>query len=152
MQALEQTSTQKAGSLVKPFTALLGIAHQQAEKHLGVGVIGRNLNRLQRDHANAWVFQLTRDQLGQIALDLLDRQDDFDLLLCDLMMPGLTGMDVYTALAARGSRHVGSMLFLTGGAFVGQAGSFLATIPNRCLEKPFFAAELRDAVANAIAA
>ena len=89
---------------------------------------------------------------GQIALDLLDRQDDFDLLLCDLMMPGLTGMDVYTALAARGSRHVGSMLFLTGGAFVGQAGSFLATIPNRCLEKPFFAAELRDAVANAIAA
>lgn len=88
---------------------------------------------------------------GQTGLDLLAHNDDFDLLLCDLMMPDLTGMDVHAALAARRSPHVASMVFLTGGAFIGQAGQFLARVPNPCLEKPFLAEELRSTVRDALA-
>ncbi len=88
---------------------------------------------------------------GQQGLDVLAADDKFDLVLCDLMMPGLTGMDVHAALAQRGSRQAATMIFLTGGAFVGHAGEFLARVPNPCLEKPFLAEELRAAVHNALA-
>lgn len=88
---------------------------------------------------------------GQMGLDLLAANDDFDLILCDLMMPDLTGMDVHAALFDRQSPHAGTMVFLTGGAFVGHAGQFLASVANVCLEKPFLAEELRAAVRNALA-
>ncbi len=94
------------------------------------------------------VVSVTR---GQVGLDLLLAQDDFDLLLCDLMMPELTGMDVHAALEARQSPHAATMVFLTGGAFVGKAGEFLARVPNPCVEKPFLAEELRSAVHGAMA-
>jgi len=89
---------------------------------------------------------------GQPGLDLLGVEGGFDLVLCDLMMPGLTGMDVYARLAERGSPHVAKMVFLTGGAFLGEAGQFLARVPNPCLEKPFLANDLREAVRHALAA
>ncbi len=88
---------------------------------------------------------------GQAALDLLDASDDFRLILCDLMMPGLSGMDVHAALEARGSPLVQTMVFLTGGAFASQEGDFLERVPNLCLEKPFLADELRIAVREGVA-
>ena len=84
-------------------------------------------------------------------LERLELQDDFDLVLCDLMMPDVTGMDVHAALVARGSVHAATMVFLTGGAFAGEAGQFLADVPNACLEKPFPAEELRAAVLRGLA-
>ena len=36
-----------------------------------MGVIGRDFHRLNRHHAHPRVFQLARDQLGQIPLDLI---------------------------------------------------------------------------------
>ena len=89
---------------------------------------------------------------GRAGLDLLQTGNAFDLVVCDLMMPDLTGMDVHAELLARQSRHAQSMVFLTGGAFVGHAGQFLAGVPNQCLEKPFLADELRAAVRDALAA
>ena len=109
-------------------------------------LIGKLIGRVLR--AQYDVVSVTQ---GQSGLDLLDGDDDFDLVLCDLMMPGLTGMDVHAALLARQSPHASSMLFLTGGAFVSHAGQFLARVPNRCLEKPFLAEELRVAVGEALA-
>jgi two-component system NtrC family sensor kinase len=88
---------------------------------------------------------------GRTGLDLLAVKDDFDLILCDLMMPDLTGMDVHAELLSRQSPHAQTMVFLTGGAFAGHAGQFLARVPNLCLEKPFLGAELRAAVRDALA-
>ena len=36
-----------------------------------MGIVGSDLHALQRHHAHARVFQLARDELGQIALDLV---------------------------------------------------------------------------------
>lgn len=95
-------------------------------------------------------FDVTCVLSGQAGLDALAHDGAFDLVLCDLMMPGLTGMDVHRRLQAQGSRHAQSLIFLTGGAFVGHAGSFLAQNHNPCLEKPFMAAELREIVRDAV--
>jgi hypothetical protein len=71
VQALEQAVAQEAGGLVQRFGGLFRVAREQAEEHLGVRVVGRHLDGLDRHHAHPRVLQLARDQLRQIALDLV---------------------------------------------------------------------------------
>jgi CheY-like chemotaxis protein len=58
-------------------------------------------------------------------------------LLCDLMMPGMSGMDLHAELARRAPALAGRLVFMTGGAYTQEAQDFLARVPNRRLEKPF---------------
>ena len=76
----------------------------------------------------------------------------FDAILCDLMMPGMTGMALYDKLKAEAPAQAAKMVFLTGGAFTREAVEFLDRVPNASLEKPFSPAQLRMAVARAQAA
>jgi PAS domain S-box-containing protein len=73
----------------------------------------------------------------------------FDTILCDLMMPEMTGMALYDRLQAEAPAHAARMVFLTGGAFTADASDFLDRVPNDRLEKPFTPAQLRAAVAEA---
>jgi hypothetical protein len=70
VQALEQAVAQEARglfSLVQASSSPIS----SAEEHLGMRVVGRDLDRVERDHAHPRVFELARNQLGQIALDLI---------------------------------------------------------------------------------
>src|SRR6185436_3966064 len=49
----------------------------------------------------------------------------FDAILCDLMMPDGTGMDLHARLRQQGSPMAERMLFVTGGAFTPAAEEFL---------------------------
>ena len=79
---------------------------------------------------------------GKKALDDLLGGARYDLILCDLMMPEMTGMELHAALVRHDPAQAARMLFLTGGAFTGAARAFLDRVPNVRLEKPFNAAEL----------
>jgi PAS domain S-box-containing protein len=92
---------------------------------------------------------LTRGS-ARSALDLLEGDRDFDVILCDLMMPGMTGMDLHAALATRDPALARRMVFLTGGAFTDAARAFLEQVANPRLEKPVDRATLREAVARAV--
>jgi len=70
----------------------------------------------------------------------------FDAIVCDVMMPGMTGMDVYTTLLARDPRLAERVVFMTGGAFVPRVAEFLASIENPTLEKPFQLSALQTAL------
>lgn len=74
---------------------------------------------------------------GREALDRLAHDSKFDLILCDLMMPGMTGMAVYDRLSMEHPKLVQRLVFMTGGAFTDQARSFLDGHPQAHLEKPF---------------
>jgi PAS domain S-box-containing protein len=74
---------------------------------------------------------------GAAALDLLEGDDHFDLIFCDLMMPGLTGRDVFTELSRKSPQLAQKIVFMTGGAVDQEVRDFVARIPNRCLQKPF---------------
>ncbi len=76
----------------------------------------------------------------------------FDLVLCDLMMPEMTGMDLHARLAREAPGVAARLVFLTGGAFTPAARDFLDRVPNARLEKPFEPQALRDVVAGALAA
>jgi CheY-like chemotaxis protein len=60
----------------------------------------------------------------------------YDAVLCDLMMPNMSGMELHAVLTARAPEQASRMIFLTGGAFTAQARAFLDQVPNPRLEKP----------------
>ncbi len=60
----------------------------------------------------------------------------FDLVLCDLMMPDMTGADFYAEVKRTAPEQANWIVYLTGGAYTQQARTFLATVRNRQLEKP----------------
>jgi PAS domain S-box-containing protein len=61
----------------------------------------------------------------------------FDAIVCDVMMPGMTGMELYATLRQRDEALASRMVFMTGGAFVPRVAEFLSGVPNPKLEKPF---------------
>ena len=77
-------------------------------------------------------------------------RESFDCILCDLMMPDLDGPGFYDALRADGHGLEKRIVFMTGGAFTPRASRFLASVPNRCVEKPFSTQTLEDAVRGAL--
>ncbi|MGC4094073.1 MAG: response regulator [Polyangiaceae bacterium] len=103
--------------------------------------IGRTVERVLRDD-----HRVTSVSSGREALTLLDNGESFDVILCDLMMPQMTGMDVYDELRRRHAAQLGRVVFLTGGAFTSRARDFLDQAPNQRLEKPFDIERLRSMV------
>jgi DNA-binding NtrC family response regulator len=79
------------------------------------------------------------------ALALLEQQD-FDVVLCDLLMPGMSGMDLYRELALLRPGAERRMVFMTGGAFTPRAAEFLARVDNPRIEKPFDLSRMRRIV------
>lgn len=61
----------------------------------------------------------------------------YDVILCDLIMPEMTGMDVYRAALQRAKPVHDRIVFMTGGAFTQRARDFLESVPNLRIEKPF---------------
>jgi C4-dicarboxylate-specific signal transduction histidine kinase/CheY-like chemotaxis protein len=80
------------------------------------------------------------------ARDRIVGGDRYDIILCDLMMPTMTGMDLHAELTALDPAQAARMILLTGGAFTPNARRFIEACPNRCLEKPLDSAELRALV------
>ncbi len=74
---------------------------------------------------------------GREALERLASDADFDLVLCDLMMPDVSGEHVYRAVSEHTPSLVQRFVFMTGGAFTERAQEFLAHFAGRQLEKPF---------------
>jgi PAS domain S-box-containing protein len=103
--------------------------------------IGRVVTRIfEAEHEVTWVNS------GRQALEVLEGHTVFDVILCDLMMPQMTGMDVYEQLRFKHPRLAAQTVFLTGGAFTTRAREFLDTTPNLRLEKPFDLTKLRALV------
>lgn len=88
---------------------------------------------------------------GRDALELC-RELAFDVILCDLMMPDVTGMELYERLREDVPGAEQRVVFMTAGAFTRRAGEFLATVTNPVLEKPFEVDELVATVERALAA
>ena len=80
------------------------------------------------------------------ALALCAGGEKFDLILCDLMMPDMTGMDFHYELSNVAPEQADRMIFITGGAFTDKAKAFLSDTPKEHIEKPFYSANLRAIV------
>jgi PAS domain S-box-containing protein len=104
--------------------------------------IGAALQRmLGRDHDLTFVTQ------AAAALALIDA-DAFDLVLCDVMMPDLTGIQFLARLTAAHPALAHRVVFMTGGAFSPGARELLDRTTNARVDKPFDGAALRAILAR----
>jgi DNA-binding response OmpR family regulator len=95
-------------------------------------VVRRTLSDCQVDYADS----------VEAAMELAaDRT--YDLVLCDLMMPLATGMDLHAAWQVERPELAERMVFMTGGAFSDVSRRFLATMGSRTIAKPFHPEQLR---------
>jgi CheY-like chemotaxis protein len=93
-------------------------------------------------------FDVTTATSGREGLERLSEGDRFDVVLCDLMMPDVSGMDLYDRVAEASARLGSRFVFVTGGAFTERARAFVQRVSALVLEKPFdltrLSAVLRD--------
>ena len=86
---------------------------------------------------------------GASAIGTLKGDRAFDAVLCDLMMPDVSGVDVYAWMQAEAPALALRVVFMTGGAFTPRARDLLERVPNRHVEKPFELNELSAALEKA---
>jgi PAS domain S-box-containing protein len=145
-------STLDVGSTFRvslPVSSGRSVAAEPVAEHAANGVtrilviddeqaVGRSIALLLTPEYN--VTTLTR---AREALTRMSAGERYDVILCDVMMPEMTGIDFYAQLPEDVQRQV---LFLTGGAFTPQARDFLDSETRPHLEKPFTEHQLRSAI------
>jgi signal transduction histidine kinase/CheY-like chemotaxis protein len=70
----------------------------------------------------------------------------YDLVLCDVMLPETSGVDLYVELLRVAPHLVRRMVFMAGGASTARSRAFLSGTVNPCLGKPIDMGELRRLV------
>jgi CheY-like chemotaxis protein len=89
---------------------------------------------------------------GREGQALLAKDPTFDLILCDLMMSNMTGMELHAWLLAHAPTLAPRVGFISGGAFTPDASAFLTTVANPRVEKPFDPESLKKLVSDLLAA
>ncbi len=95
------------------------------EPELG-GAIRRALPRCEVDVAPG----------GDVALTLLENGARYDVILCDIFMPGTSGAEVYHRIFCDSPALAERIIFMTGASGDPSAADLLQDVPNPCLEKP----------------
>lgn len=74
---------------------------------------------------------------GRQGLELLLADADVDLAYCDLMMKGVSGVELHDVLHRQAPERLAKVVFMTGGAFTPEALALLERRPDACVHKPF---------------
>jgi PAS domain S-box-containing protein len=94
-------------------------------------VSGTLVNRLRHD------FEASAEHDGARAVQLILTDPGFDLVFCDLVMRGLTGMDIFQRIRGADPSLLPRLVFMTGGAFTPEASDFVEQYPDAVVYKPF---------------
>jgi PAS domain S-box-containing protein len=104
------------------------------------------LGALRRSLSNDYAVTCVSD--ARRALDGLRAGERYEVILCDLMMPDVTGMDLYAELEKIAPDQAARIVFVSGGAFTPRARDFLERVPNARVEKPIDFQNLRVLLRN----
>lgn len=103
--------------------------------------VGRTIQRLLGS-----LHEVTAVTTGKQALDLFAQGEVYDVILCDLTMPELSGMDVYAEVTVQHRELAPHFVFMTGGTFTARSHEFLDGVPNQHIDKPFDLETMRNLV------
>ncbi|MCK5688983.1 PAS domain S-box protein [Myxococcota bacterium] len=82
------------------------------------------------------------------ALQMLENDHEYDAIICDLMMPQMSGMELYKIISSRWSRLANKTAFLTGGAFTTEAREFVDSLTQPVHLKPPVISDLLQTIDN----
>jgi CheY-like chemotaxis protein len=124
----------QAAKMKRKLTPPMGVAIRQG-KVLVVddeASIGKAVGRIFAEEHTVVALQSAEQAIARIKAG-----ERFDVILCDLLMPQMTGMDFHDVLRQLDPVQAANIIYLTGGAFTDRARAFLAEVPNQRIEKPF---------------
>ncbi len=105
----------------------------------------RSIKRVLRDHDVVCMLS------AREALALIDGGERFDLVLSDVVMQGMSGIEFYEALVRRHPDMARDLVFLSGGAISAKIEAFLQSVPNLRLDKPIEVSDLLATVQRLLA-
>lgn len=88
-------------------------------------------------------FEVTATTDPVDALERVRGGARYDLVLCDVMMPGMNGVVLRNRVHAVAPELAAAFVFMTGGVLNERVRAQLAAVPNACLDKPVDFAKLR---------
>lgn len=88
-------------------------------------------------------FEVRLASSAKEALAILEEDDRFDVVLCDIMMPEVTGIELFDRVSAKHPELRERFVFMTGGAFSASMQKFIDEAEQPRLEKPFDVRELK---------
>jgi DNA-binding NtrC family response regulator len=77
------------------------------------------------------------------ALNLLLDGSPFDAIVCDVLMPGTSGIDLFKQLKERRPNVARRIIFMTGASSMERVAEFFRTVDNVCIDKPVDVPRLR---------
>ncbi len=86
------------------------------------------------------------------ALARIEAGETFDAVLCDVMMPQMTGVELHQRVAATRPELARRMIFITGGAFTEATSGVLSGLANPLVSKPFQTGQLKAALEKVVRA
>jgi CheY-like chemotaxis protein/two-component sensor histidine kinase len=92
------------------------------------------------------LHEVTAVTSSEDALERIRAGARYDVILCDLMMPRMDGVELHREVGRVAPDLADRMLFITGGAFTPSVREFLDRMQSRTLEKPFDAKSLMRAL------
>jgi len=117
--------------------------------------IGQLLLVDDEQHVLDWLGPLLREDFGvgtspsaAGALDVLRAGMRFDLILCDVVMPTMTGLDLHDALAREMPEYIGRIVFMMGPIDDRPLRARLDRLPNPRVDKPVDVTSLRALIAE----
>lgn len=105
-------------------------------------LVGRSVARLLKGY-DTLVIERATEALGAITAGR-----SFAVVLCDVMMPEMSGIEFVETLRRGSPALVSRVVMMTGGTYTVDAAAWLASSALPCLEKPLDATELRRVVAR----
>ncbi len=107
-------------------------------------LIANSVRRALPEHSEVLAFSNGIDAIEHLEHDL-----DFDVVLCDLIMPNMSGAEFHAVVAERWPDLERRIVFMTGGAYTDSAAAFESIHHSRVLDKPFATWDLREALYTA---
>jgi PAS domain S-box-containing protein len=92
-------------------------------------------------------WQVDLADSGEEGLRLLG-EGEYQIVLCDLRMPGMSGHEFYRRLQASNSPAISRLVFMTGDVLSPEASRFLQEAARPVLSKPFTLRDLTDTLAQ----
>jgi CheY-like chemotaxis protein len=90
--------------------------------------------------------EVTAVTTGDQALRLLLDGARFDVIVCDVLMPGTSGIDVYRRIEKTRPDLAKRIIFMTGASSMPRVADFFRRVPNRKIDKPVDVPRLRQLV------